>query len=141
MAKKSQAQPPHHSVDAPITEKPSGTAENGCAMTTAPASSRTRCRADANTPQGFVDGPSRNPEPVGQLCGARRKPLVREGVVDGEPDVLGVHLLNLWGPHPQREVCRRVTKVRVGGEKGVTARDRELREERIDRSDLNTPTP
>ncbi len=32
-AKESQAQPPHHSVRVPITEKPSGMAEKGWAMT------------------------------------------------------------------------------------------------------------
>ena len=41
-AKESHAHPPHHSARVPMTENPSGPAENGCAITIRPASSRTR---------------------------------------------------------------------------------------------------
>lgn len=46
MANESHAHPPHHRVRAPMTEKPSGTEENGCAMTMSrpPAASRTTSR-------------------------------------------------------------------------------------------------
>jgi CheY-like chemotaxis protein len=47
-AKESHAQPPHHKVSTLMTAKPSGTAENGCAITMAPAASSTMCRFRAS---------------------------------------------------------------------------------------------
>jgi hypothetical protein len=40
IAKESRAHPPHQRVSVPMTENPSGIAENGCAMTMSPASLR-----------------------------------------------------------------------------------------------------
>ena len=44
-ANESHAHPPHHRVARPITEKPSGTAVNGCAMVISPSEPSARCRA------------------------------------------------------------------------------------------------
>jgi hypothetical protein len=44
----SHAHPPHHGVSRPITEKPSGTAVNGCAMVISPSEPSARCRAAAS---------------------------------------------------------------------------------------------
>lgn len=47
-ANESQAPLPHHNIEAPMTENPSGVAANGCAITMRSSASSTTCRALAN---------------------------------------------------------------------------------------------